>query len=234
MLPEALDTVLFDAGGTLVRIDYEFMAGVARDQGVALDVARLPHGEALARKTIDARFAGGDHPDDSDAARVPSYFETVLRGSGIGIEDARRLAAAIEAAHWEDNLWRVPFPDAAPTLARLQDAGLRLAVVSNADGRARQVLEEAGLLPWLDFVLDSSEEGVEKPDPEIFERALARGATVAQRAIYVGDIYEIDVVGARAAGVTPCLLDPTGSYADVDCLRFASLTELLDRVLAGR
>ena len=75
--------------------------------------------------------------------------------------------------------------------------------------------------------MDSHLEGVEKPDPEIFRRALERLRVEAQRAVYVGDIYSIDALGARAAGITPVIVDPTGTYRELDCPVIADLSELL-------
>jgi len=231
MFPEELDTILFDAGGTLVHVDYAFVVALAATNGVEIDPDRMPHGDAAARFAIDRRLRSIGADADSDGARVPHYFEQVLLGAGVVRDAALELSQEIEAAHREANLWRVPFDDAADTLAALRASGFTTAVVSNADGRARAVLEAAGLLAHLDYVIDSHEEGVEKPDPEIFQRALARSGTVPERALYVGDIYAVDVVGARAAGLSACLIDPTGGYADADCPRVASLTELRSHLI---
>jgi putative hydrolase of the HAD superfamily len=100
-------------------------------------------------------------------------------------------------------------------------------VVSNADGRVEAMLESLGLAPHLGLVLDSHLEGVEKPHPEIFERAVERLGLAPARTLYVGDIYSIDVVGARGAGLVPVLLDPLGGYPDVDCATIAALHDLL-------
>ena len=81
-----------------------------------------------------------------------------------------------------------------------------MAVVSNADGRVRGLLEAAGLAPHLEFVVDSAEVGVEKPDPRIFHAATEKLGLTPAACAYVGDIYEIDVVGAERAGLTPVLI----------------------------
>src|SRR5262249_35775684 len=78
--------------------------------------------------------------------------------------------------------------------------GYRMGVVSNADGRVRKLLEEAGLADRLEIVLDSALVGMEKPDPRIFLSASAEIGVPPAGCAYVGDIYEIDIVGARAAG----------------------------------
>lgn len=57
--------------------------------------------------------------------------------------------------------------------------------------------------------------------------ALARSGATAATTIHVGDLHHVDVVGARAAGITPVLLDVAGLYPDCDCLRIQSLTELI-------
>jgi len=234
VFPSDLDTVLFDAGGTLVHVDYDFVVELASGEGVAIDRARMPHGDVAARLAVDRRLHRVAHGDDSDDARVPHYFESLLLGAGVPAEAARELGPKVRAAHLADGLWRVPYVDAAESLAALRRAGFATAVVSNADGRVRAILDAAGLLGELDFVIDSHEEGVEKPDPEIFRRALARGGAEAARSLYVGDIYAVDVLGARAAGIAGCLIDPTGGYGDVDCPRVASLAELAERLTRGR
>jgi len=114
------------------------------------------------------------------------------------------------------------------TLCRLQERGLKTAVVSNGDGRIRERLVSLGIAEHVAFVLDSYEEGVEKPHPEIFRRALVRLGVVPERAAYIGDIYSIDAVGARAAGLRPILMDPTGGYGEIDCQTIAELAELVD------
>ena len=118
-------------------------------------------------------------------------------------------------------------PGASAALAALRARGFRVGVVSNADGRVAAMLEAVGLAPHLEMIVDSHFEGVEKPNPEIFRRAVARLRVQAARTLYVGDIFAIDVVGARAAGLAAVLIDETGGYAGVDCPRIASLAELL-------
>ncbi len=233
MFPSDLETILFDAGGTLVHVDYDHVVAVAAAEGVAVDRERMPLGDAAARLAVDLRLRDTEAQADSDAARIPHYFADLLIGAGVGSEDARALAPKVQEAHFESNLWRVAFDDAAETLAALRRAGLATAVISNADGRIRSILDAAGLLPHLDYVIDSYEEGVEKPDPEIFRRALARSGTAPDRALYVGDIYAVDVLGARGAGIEACLLDPTGGYGTVDCPTVVSLTELGRRLVRG-
>ena len=85
-----------------------------------------------------------------------------------------------------------------------------------------------------EFVIDSGEVGVEKPDPRIFQIALERMGVSAADALYVGDLYEVDVVGARAAGLDVVLLDPSGEHSGRDVKTVRSVAELADGLLAAR
>jgi putative hydrolase of the HAD superfamily len=106
-------------------------------------------------------------------------------------------------------------------------------VVSNANGALRAVLERVGLSPFFHVALDSQEEGVEKPDPRIFQIALARCGAEPATTLHVGDFYHVDVEGARAAGLRAVLLDAAGLYADCDCPRVPSLTALAHALEGG-
>jgi putative hydrolase of the HAD superfamily len=105
-----------------------------------------------------------------------------------------------------ESLRFVAFPDAAPALRRLRAAGLRLVVVSNWDVSLAERLAETGLAPLLDGAVASALAGSAKPDPAIFVRALALAGVPATAAWHVGDVPEVDVAGARAAGVAPVLI----------------------------
>ena len=85
----------------------------------------------------------------------------------------------------------------------------------------------------VDCLLDSHDEGVEKPDPRYFDIALERSGARRETTIHVGDLYHVDVVGARNAGLRGVLLDEAGLYPDADCPRVSSLTEFVDLVCTG-
>jgi putative hydrolase of the HAD superfamily len=227
LLPE-LDAIVFDAGGTLIELDFSGIAELSRARGHAVEIEGLRRGEVAARRQVDARAERRGRVDDTDAHRVRGYFRELLAGAGLDPAAAELVARDIEEAHVESNFWRVPNEGALETVTGLRSRGLRTAVVSNADGRAAALLAAAGLAHAFEHILDSHHEGVEKPEAEIFRRSLARLGVQASRAAYVGDIYSIDVVGARSAGMVPVLLDPFDAFAGLDCVRIASLRELLD------
>jgi putative hydrolase of the HAD superfamily len=196
---------------------------VARAADVPFDAGRFRSAEAAAVAAV--RRLVLERPESRDAERIPLYFDALLQGLGLDDESARRLAAGrIGDEHRRANLWSRAAHDASATLETLRARGYRLAVVSNADGRVRGLLESAGLATLLEFVVDSAEVGVEKPDPRIFHAATERLALAPAACAYVGDIYEIDVVGAARAGLSGILVGEGPAPASV--LRVARLSGL--------
>ena len=215
--------ILFDAGGTLIHVDGE---RVCRAAGLPWEAARFRAAEAQAVTALRRFVLEGP---STDSTRVPFYFDVLLSGLGLA-EPARRQEAAgrVAAEHRRANFWSLPGDRAAETLAALRSRGYRVAVISNADGRVRGLLETAGLTPHLEFVIDSAEVGMEKPDPRIFHAATQRMGLPPERCAYVGDIYEIDVVGARGAGLTPILIGE--GQAPEPVLRVPDLWTLLNHL----
>src|SRR5690606_17013214 len=129
------------------------------------------------------------------------YLTTLLVEAGVDEERAASLIDPLRAAHDELNLWRRVPDDLPAALERARALGLRLGVVSNSEGRLPELFAHVGLGSAFEIVVDSALEGVRKPDPAIFHRALARMGLPAERAIYAGDIPSVDVDGAHAAGM---------------------------------
>jgi putative hydrolase of the HAD superfamily len=123
-------------------------------------------------------------------------------------------------------LWCRPMEGARAALDHVRAAGLRTAVVSNSDGRAEVHLAKADMLRGIEFVVDSHLVGIEKPDPAIFNVALARLGTAPDRTLFVGDIRSVDEAGARAAGMRFVLLDPSGDYAAAGSPQVATMDAL--------
>ena len=159
----------------------------------------------------------------------PSYFGTILHQLGIPAATQAAISAALQAHNEADCLWRVVDPETPSILEALRQRGFTLAVISNADGRVEADLERRGLREYFATVIDSHVVGVEKPDPAIFALALDRVQAAADAAVYVGDVWSIDVLGARKAGLHAILVDTLSRYRiAVDCPRITRLAELLD------
>jgi putative hydrolase of the HAD superfamily len=226
-----LRTVFLDAGGVLVHPNWTRVSAALDKHGVRVDASTLRAAEPQAKRQLDAaRVVGGT----TDAGRGWLYFDLILQGAGIEASSATAAALTeLHDYHSRHNLWEYVPPDVPTVLGALRDRGLQLVVVSNANGRLRDALERLTIDQYFHHILDSFEEGVEKPDPRLFHIALQKAGADAATTIHVGDLYEIDVVGARSAGIRGVLLDEGGLYVDADCPRVRSLGDLRDRIADG-
>ena len=104
------------------------------------------------------------------------------------------------------------YEDVLPTLDRLQQMDLKMAIISNWDTPLHAMVEELGLSPYFDVVVVSHDQRVRsaKPDRSIFEYALNAVDVPAEEAVHVGDSFEADIIGAHAAGIRAILLDRKG------------------------
>jgi len=224
--PETVETVLLDAGGVLLDLDYPYLKrliGTRRDGHLPpiseLELSRL---EAVARREIHRQVEAGGRV--SDAWR--DYFHVILGHAGVPVGEQPALIDALWEAHQRFGLWTSPIDGAPETVSQLKRQGLTLGVVSNAEGRVARDLDAAGYEGLFGAVVDSHVVGVEKPDPEIFRIAMARLGAAPETTIHVGDVPAVDVEGARAAGVVPVLLDRHDLYPDADVRRIRSIREL--------
>ena len=101
-----------------------------------------------------------------------------------------------------------------------------IAVISNADGKIEAVLARCGIADCFQSITDSGIVGQEKPHPAIFQAALEKMQAQPGKSLYVGDVYSVDYVGARNAGMDAVLLDVAGTYRDRNLPRVESLEEL--------
>lgn len=216
--PEA---ILFDAGGTLVTMHperfgdlVEPVLGRRPDADQMLDA----HYQAMQAITDNAHLLA-----EGANAWWPWWLGRYLQLAGL--EDHPDAVEALASSH---SIWRHPLPGAVEGVAAVVEAGFRVAVVSNADGRVEQDLEAAGFGHLFDVVVDSSIVGVSKPDPTIFTYALEALGVDAGEAWYVGDSLVFDLAGAQAAGLGQfVLVDPVGIDHGYDPT-VARIGEILD------
>lgn len=220
-----IKAVLFDAGNTLIWLDHPYVVELLGEHGVDTTTEALMEAEYAAKLLMDelARGGGAD-----DRTRGSVFFAEIFRRVGVPDEHVPGIAQRLFARHAARNLWGNVREHTAETLEALRGRGYRLGVVSNADGRVEKALDAVGLLPHFEVVVDSGLVGIDKPDPRIFHLAAERLGVHPAQAAYVGDIYEIDVLGARAAGMRPILIDPLWKWTDRDCTRIRGLADLLD------
>lgn len=227
MTSNGIDTLFLDAGGVLCHPSWTRVADALVRHGAEVTSAALSAAEQRATFDIDNASTIGA---TDDRERGWLYFNLVLHHAGVKQNAGTDAALAeLREYHRHDNLWEHVEPDVAPALAALKERGLKLVVVSNANGRLRHLFDRVGLTKWFDHVLDSHEWGVEKPDPRLFQLALEQSRADASRTAHVGDLYHVDVVGARKAGLRDAVLfDMKNLYGDVDCPRVASLAALVE------
>lgn len=201
--------VFLDALGTLVELEPPWIS--IRDM-VPAEVSDERLIEALKAEMAYYKEHAHEGRDEASLAELRERCARIVSerlGMDVGVDE---LVAAIRFS---------PYPDAVPALSGLRDCGLSLVAVSNWDCSLPRVLDGCGLGELLDGTITSAEAGSRKPDPKIFEQALELAGCDASDALHVGDTAEEDVVGARAAGIRPLLIDRDGGNGDI-----ASLEEI--------
>jgi HAD superfamily hydrolase (TIGR01549 family) len=222
---QGIKAIFFDAGGTLIHLDSSYICGCLKAElGVELNEKRFTQAQFVGMSHVAALVAAGAGPTEK---LKREFYSTLLPEAGVTEE---KLAAAVECVlklAQSEMLWRTTDEANARILAQLKARGLSLAIVSNSDGRIESAFHQAGLAGYFDFFIDSFDVRVEKPDPEIFRLATERAGVAANEAAYVGDLYSVDVVGARNAGLIPVLYDPFDLNPRADCVRIKSIDDLL-------
>lgn len=226
--------VFFDAGNTLLRMNYAAIARELARHGVGLPPEAVQRAEWRARVRLDTEDFARRRSSTESRDTAGRYLRYVLEG--LGVRDETVIGAMAEwrqAYNAPAGLWTIAEPHAAVALAQVRAAGLRAGVISNSNGTVQAILEDLGLAGSLDFVLDSSRVGFEKPDPRIFRLALARAGVAPAEAVYVGDLYSIDVLGARAIGMDAVLLDPGACWGARDCRTAPDVLGAVRLILGG-
>jgi HAD superfamily hydrolase (TIGR01549 family) len=231
-----LKAVCFDMGDTLA---YQHPAGhrvlrrLLHQRGISVSDAEVHRARLAANSRYYALALARPSlgiAQEKDSL-VDEFDQTLLTSLGLA-EWPGLTVADVQTAFRSVARRFVLFPDVRPTLRALSARGLRLAVVSNWDHDLVDRCRELGLVDHFDAIVGSATVRCEKPDPSIFDRALDRLGVSHGEAWHVGDLYLADVLGARAAGITPILLDRYDVLPELDCRRIRSLGELVRLVQA--
>jgi putative hydrolase of the HAD superfamily len=217
--------LLLDVGNTIAFLDVTAVAEVVRDEGTPVEPERLRSVEGRAKRRYEALMKEGVSHEEGWGL----YLATLLEEAGLSSSDARRMIEPLRRAHDRLNLWRSVPTDLGPALDRTRAMGIRVAIVSNSEGRLPELLEHVGVAHHFEAIVDSHNEGVRKPDPEIFRRALDRLRIRPEDTVYLGDIPGVDVEGANAAGIRAVLVDPFGFYPDFEGERTASVAAWIEK-----
>lgn len=209
-----LRAVFFDVGNTLV-FPYPSVSEVCRDVLAAAGHTRGLSAIDELMPLVDAYYEDRYRADDtfwtSEEETLSVWvgmYSLLCRRLGID-EEAAVLARRVYDEFGKAERWRA-YDDVAPALGRLRARGISTGVISNWDGRLQGLLTRMGLAEQLDTIVSSSDVGVRKPDPRIFELACERLGVAAEEAAHVGDHHYSDILGARAAGMHAVLVDRHG------------------------
>ncbi|MBA7691986.1 Phosphoglycolate phosphatase [subsurface metagenome] len=226
-----IKAVFFDFYNTLVDYDpprEETQSRVLGELGVKVNPEALRRPIMVADDFLSqehARLSLGKRPKEETMALYGQYQGIILREAGL--EASPELIGNILKKWMSADLKMALYDDVAPTLTHLRELGLTLGLISNVDRDITSVYEELGLANWLQVTVTSQDVGFNKPRPEIFQAALKQAGVKPAEAIYVGDQYQIDVVGANGAGMRGILIDRNGFFEDVtDSPRIRSLAEV--------
>ena len=232
---EDLKTIFLDAGNTMVSMDYEWLKDELMRCGVSCELQELRRAEAAARPMVSSELERLKSTENQGTSFF--YMRSILKGlkstssmSDKGLDDIiNDLYKTLRAPGMIQRLWSNIIPGVPEALESLKEMGLKLVVVSNSNGTVEEILNKVGLGRYFSMVVDSHLVGFEKPDPRLFYHALKLSEAEPETTIHIGDLYHVDVIGARSAGLHAALLDPFDDWRDVDCPRFVDLLDFANR-----
>ena len=232
-LSEGPVAVLLDAGGVFLLPDPDRILGAftRAECSVPRDVLADAHYRAAARFGIHL---------DVEACWTEAwleYLQAYIDECGVPQDRRDEAHRHLDSEFADAALWVDPVPGSREGLQSLADAGVRLGIISNADGMMGPRLAQLelcqvgpGIGVDIECVVDSGNVGVMKPDPRIFQAAIDLLGLEPDQVWYVGDMPAIDVVGARRAGIRPYLMDPLGLHLDAGYDRISSLAALAELI----
>lgn len=208
--------IFFDVGNTLLFPNRaKMLAPISSDRHPTLE-----QWQTLERRTKQ-EFDLGMQSGGVDHGFWWTFHTYLLQQLG---EDASIRDALVENTQNSANWDQIP-PGTRDCLDRLRRK-FRIAVISNADGGIERVLTRCGIADCFESITDSGIVGIEKPRAEIFEAALTAMNARSDESLYVGDVYSVDYVGARNAGMQAVLFDVARAYRNRDLPRVESLQQL--------
>ena len=155
------------------------------------------------------------------------YEELILSGIGVALPGETVFRIMKIVSHDAKRVDFSLYDDVLPTMKTLKSSGLILGLITSMKEEINLISRQLGLEAYLDFTVTSSDVGVPKPEPPVFLSALKHADINAAEAIYVGDQYSTDVVGARGVGINPVLIDRYNVFPEIDdCPRIRTLVEI--------
>lgn len=209
--PRAIDAVLFDAGGTILRVKPSVEAvysDTAALHGFRVEPSAILRNFKSAWKRSLERSKARDYRSNDDILRE-EWFEIVKETFGESIPGTRirALFDDLYERFISSSAWSLA-PGTRESIRYLREEGVRLGILSNWDSRLRKMLAQLEIDREFDFLVISHEVGYEKPHALIFEEALRQAGTPAGRTLHVGDSYEADILPATQLGLRTLWIAP--------------------------
>ena len=214
-----IKAILFDAAGTLFYLTKtvgDHYAYVGHEVGLELDAQKLESAFQSAWQQMPRRPAIDGPRENDDKGWWRQLVCRVLDQVAPSLSELDRdNFFEIAYEHFaEAGVWKL-YPEVPDVLKQLKPR-FQLAVISNFDGRLRFILQQLGISKFFTRIFVSSEIGADKPDPEIFRRALKVMHLNADEVFHVGDDPERDWKAAKEAGLSVFQLDrPRNSLRDL-------------------
>ena len=243
--PSTVRAVVFDIGGVFLIPHHERIRPALAEAGIHVpaddEAFHRAHHVAVHAIAEAVRSDGLEATESSvDTWRV--YDAAFFTTAGVSDDQIAAASAVREQQRRQgvSGVWVYPLLANIAAFARIaaERPDLERAIVSNNDGSAEQQMLDhdvcqvgPGPLPEVAMVIDSGIIGIAKPDPAIFEPVLAGLEAEPEEILYVGDTYQSDVLGARAAGLQVVQLDPYELHHDYDHARVRDVTALADALI---
>jgi putative hydrolase of the HAD superfamily len=231
-----IKAVFFDLYQTLVRYQpsqAELEAKALEALGIKTDAAALDFPILAANEFVYREFARrplSKRTKEDIAALYTEYQRIVLKEAGIKVEpkDILKLLGMMQRAHMD----LVLYEDVLPALTDIKQRGLVTGLISNVDKNIDDTLGKLGIASKLDIIVTSLDAGAAKPQPEIFQYAMKKASVTPAVSLYIGDQYQVDMAGAKAAGMKGILLDRADYYKEkLDCPKIKGLKQVIDYIV---
>lgn len=232
----AITNVLFDVGETLLHARPSFpglFAATLRGAGASVEEDAVHREFGVIGDLFAAAAAEGDlwTTSDEDSRRFWfGAYGVVLDALGVEADDD--LLGRLYATFTDVRNYGL-FDDVVPTLHALESAGVPMGIVSNFEAWLEDLLEHVGLSSRFPVRVISGKVGLEKPDPRIFELALAAMGARPEQTAYVGDNPLFDAGPASAMGMLGVVIDRHDRHPDTPHVRITSLEDLADAIGLG-
>jgi putative hydrolase of the HAD superfamily len=200
--------LLFDLGFTLINFEGDFKKAM-KESYIALANSLVNSGVAVDPQQFAKKFFEviseyyRNRAIDLIERPVEETLQKTLAAFSIDYLPETILQEAVKAMYtYTESWWKIE-PDTHPTLKKLQKKGYRLGLISNASNSAdlNRLIDHHKLRKYFEIVVISADEGIRKPDPRIFTKALMKMGVRSENALMVGDTLPADILGARLTGM---------------------------------